>query len=67
MEQNKISIEKLFNQKKYKEIINIVENKIDKKYVTSQILNILGVCKLLKGTVLKNDLVEAIKSFEKAY
>ena len=67
MSKNKVSIEKLFNQKKYDELINVIENKIEKKDKTSQLLNILGVCKLLKIPVSKDNFIEAINVFKEAY
>ena len=47
----KANIGNLFTQKKYNEIINIIENKIEKKDLTSQLLNILGACKLFKKII----------------
>ncbi|WP_440619189.1 O-linked N-acetylglucosamine transferase, SPINDLY family protein [Candidatus Pelagibacter sp. HIMB1493] len=67
MLKKKLNISELFNQKKYNEIIDVVENKIDKKDINSQLLNILGVCKLLKNGNSKNNLIEAIKVFREAY
>ena len=61
------NIPELFNQKKYNELIYIIENNIDKKDINSQLLNILGVCKLFKNSNSKNNLIEAIKVFKEAY
>ena len=61
------NILELFNQKKYNELIYIIENNIDKKDINSQLLNILGVCKLFKNSNSKNNLIEAIKVFKEAY
>ena len=63
----KANIGDLFAQKKYNEIINIIENKVEKKDLTSQLLNILGACKLFKKIINKNDLIDAIKIFREAY
>ncbi len=67
MVKNRLSIEQLFNQKKYNELIDIIENQISEKKKNSQLLNILGVCKLFKGVDPKNDLIDAIKVFKEAY
>ena len=64
---NKLNIQQLFNLKKYNELINIIENQIDEKNKNSQLLNILGVCKLFKKDNSKSDLIDAIKIFEEAY
>ena len=67
MFKKKANIGELFNQRKYDEIINIIENNVDKKSRNAQLLNLLGACKLFKGTVSKNNLIDAIKIFEEAY
>ena len=67
MSMQKANIGDLFIQKKYNKIINIIENKIEKKDLTSQLLNILGACKLFKKIINKNDLIDAIKIFREAY
>ena len=44
-----IDIKKLFQEKKYTEIISQLENNIIKIRNNSGILNLLGACRLLKG------------------
>jgi len=63
-----IDIKKLFNEKRYSEIILIVDHKIPEKQKNSALLNLVGVCRLLKvKKVNKTDLAQAIEDFRKAY
>ncbi len=63
-----VDIKKLFNEKRYSEIILIVDHKIPEKQKNSALMNLVGVCRLLKSSkVNKTDLVEAIEDFRKAY
>lgn len=66
MEQ-RIDLSKLFKEKKYKELIFLIENKIPDNQKNSGILNVLGVCKLLKGKANKQDLSDALNDFRSAY
>ena len=43
-----IDIKKLFNEKRYSEIILIVDHKIPEKQKNSALINLVGVCGLLK-------------------
>ncbi len=63
-----IDIKKLFNEKRYSEIILIVDHKIPEKQKNSALINLVGVCRLLKvKKVNKTDLAQAIEDFRKAY
>ncbi len=66
MKQNSADLKKLFNEKKYSEIINIIENKISKKDRNSGLLNLLGVCRLLEKNNAST-LYLAIKDFRESY
>ena len=56
---------KLFSEKKFSKIINEIENFETNK--TSQIINILGVCKMMKKNKSKEDLISANHNFKEAY
>ena len=58
-------LKKLFNEKKYDQIISIIE-KIDDNNLNSGLINLLGVCKSLSNNSLKI-LKSAINDFRKAY
>lgn len=62
-----VDINKLFAEKKFSEIIYIIENKITDNQKNPQLINLLGVCRLLKGRASKNDLVLAIENFQNAF
>jgi len=66
MKNNSVNLKKLFLEKKYSQIISIIENDINESDQNSGLLNLSGVCKNLLG----ND-IEIIKSsqedFRKAY
>ena len=62
-----IDIKKLFKEKKYKELIDIVDTKIPKNKKNSSLLNVLGACRLLVGKIDKEKLSLAIKDFRAAY
>jgi len=62
-----IDIKKLFQEKKYTEIISQLENNITKIQKNSGILNLLGACRLLRGKSNKEDLSSALEDFRKAY
>ena len=65
MNQQSFNLKKLYEEKKYKEIVSIIK-KIDDNNINSGLLNLLGVCKLLsdKSTVT---LKSAINDFRSAY
>ena len=58
-------LKKLYNEKKYDQIISIIE-KIDDNNLNSGLINLLGVCKSLSNNSLKI-LKSAINDFRKAY
>ena len=62
-----IDIKKLFQEKKYTEIISQLDNNIISIRKNSGILNLLGACRLLKGKSNKEDLSLALEDFRKAY
>ena len=62
-----IDIKKLFQEKKYTEIISQLENNINYIQNNSGLLNLLGACRLLKGKSNKEDLSSALDDFRKAY
>ena len=65
MSKKNSNYEKLFLEKKYSEIIKDIENK--DKIESAGLLNLLGVCKLLRNNKDKNDLIQANENFKKAY
>ena len=65
--EKKINLQKLFIEKKYEDIISIIENNIPEKQRNAAIINLLGVCKLSKKKVNKEDLVSATNDFQKSY
>ena len=56
----------LFDQKKYTEIIEMIENDIKDEDINSGLINLLGVCKILRDNT-RISLKEAINDFRKAY
>ena len=65
MSEKNNNYQKLFLEKKYSEIIRDIENK--DKIVSAGLLNLLGVCKLLRNSKDKNDLFHANEIFKEAY
>ena len=65
--EKKINLQKLFIEKKYEDIISIIENNIPEKQRNAAIINLLGVCRLSKKKVNKEDLVSATNDFQKSY
>jgi predicted O-linked N-acetylglucosamine transferase (SPINDLY family) len=57
--------QQLFFEKKFSQIINEIEN--FEKNKNSQILNILGVCKIMNKKKNKKDLLSAKENFREAY
>jgi hypothetical protein len=57
--------QQLFFEKKFSQIINEIEN--FEKTKNSQILNILGVCKMMKKKKTKEDILSASENFREAY
>ena len=62
-----IKVKKLLVEKKFEEAIIHIENTFDKIEKTSEILNILGVCKLQKKNSSDFDLLSAIENFRDCY
>ena len=68
MDKDKIlEIKKLFIEKKYIEIIILIENIAEKNDLTAQLFNILGASKTLKLNANKEDIISAIECFRKGY
>ena len=65
--EKKINLQKLFIEKKYEDIISIIEKNIPEKQRNTAIINLLGVCRLSKKKVNKEDIVSAINDFQKSY
>ena len=66
MASNKADLKKLFYEKKYSLIIDIIENKITDKDKNSGLLNLSGVCKFLSSHS-KKMLQSSRNDFRKAY
>ena len=66
MEQKSADLKKLFNEKKYSEIIEIIQNKINDEDKNSGLLNLLGVCKLLNSSN-EVSIKSSIEDFRKSY
>ena len=66
MESNKADLKKLFYEKKYSLIIDIIDNRISDKDKNSGLLNLSGVCKFLSNRS-KEMLQLARSDFRKAY
>ena len=65
MSQLSLKLKKLYEEKKYKEIINII-NELDDNNLNSGLLNLLGVCKMMYNNSTKT-LKSAIQDFREAY
>ena len=63
----KRKIEKLFSEKKYREVIEVSENFIAKQDRPSGLACLLGTCKFLLQEKKKEDLILALSYFEEAY
>jgi len=66
MKEKTVILKDLFENKKYSEIIFIIENKINEEKKNSGILNLLGVSKLLNSQN-KENLLSAVNNFRQAY
>ena len=66
MKENASFLKKLFDNKKYLEIVNIIDNEIEKEKLNSGLINLSGVCKLLINKS-KNNLEKSIEDFRKSY
>lgn len=56
---------KLFEEKKFSQIINLIEN--DKTNKSAKILHILGVCKIVQGSANKKTKLSARENFREAF
>ena len=65
MSQLSLKLKKLYEEKKYKEIINII-SELEDINLNSGLLNLLGVCKMQYNNSAEN-LKSAIQDFRKAY
>ena len=66
MHERASDLKKLFDQKKYSEIIEIIDNEIKEEDINSGLINLSGVCKILRDKS-RMSLNEAINDFRKAY
>ena len=62
-----IKVKKLLAEKNFEEAIVFIENSFSNIEKTSEILNILGVCKLQKKNFSNFDLLSAIENFRDCY
>ena len=62
-----LEIKKLFSEKKYIELIYLIEHQINDKEINSGLLNLLGACKVIKEKPSKEDFISAIEHFRQAY
>ena len=65
--EKKVSIIKLFQEKKYSEVIFLIEHKVPENQKNSSVLNLLGVSRILKGQPSNKDFLQAISDFRKAF
>jgi len=66
MIENKDHFKKLFDEKKYFEIISLIKKESDQKKINSGLLNLSGVCKLLSGNSIEN-YESALNDFRDAF
>lgn len=66
MEHKSAILKKLFEEKKYSQIIDIIQNKISEEDKNSGLLNLLGVCKLLNNNN-EDSIKSSINDFRKSY
>ena len=62
-----VKVKKLLLKKNFEEVIILIENNFSDIEKTSEILNILGVCKLQKKNSSNFDLLSAIENFRDCY
>ena len=60
--EKKVSIIKLFQEKKYSEVIFLIENKVPENQKNSSVLNLLGVSRILKGKLNKEDFLTRLEN-----
>ena len=66
-EEKILEIKKLFLEKRYSELIELIEGTTEKDFRTAQLLNVLGASKTLKKSPNKADLISATENFKEAY
>ena len=66
-EEKILEIKKLFLEKRYSELIELIEGTTEKDFRTAQLLNVLGASKTLKESPNKADLISATENFKEAY
>ena len=62
-----LEIKKLFSEKRYLELIFLIEHQIEDEEINSNLLNLLGACKVIKEKPSKKDFMSAIENFKQAY
>ena len=62
-----LNIKKLFFEKKYSDVIILIESNLSDKEKNSEVLNFLGVSKLQKKNSNNFDLLSATEDFKKSY
>ena len=65
--EKKVNIIKLFQEKNYSEVIFLIDQKVPENKKNSTVLNLLGVSRILKGKPNKEDFLNAIRDFRKAF
>ena len=63
----KKKIKTLYEQKKYNELINLVEKNIIEENRPAGLINILGIEKFYKDNLTNKDIFEALSCFEQAF
>ena len=63
----KINIQELFKEKKFSELIHLIENGIPKLKKTSQLINILAIAKISLHGVTKKNLISVINDFQESF
>ena len=63
----KNKIKNLFQEKKFIELINLIQNKIEPNQRPASLWNLMGVARLSKKNPTKENLVLAINDFKEAY
>lgn len=67
MSEKNIELQKLFLEKKYKDVIKIIEKQKKQEVISAGLLNLLGVCKIFKVDKSDEDLISANMDFKKSY
>lgn len=67
MNERNTDLQKLFSEKKYLEIIKLIENQNNQETLSAGLLNLLGACKILKSDKSDEDLISANLNFKKSY